>query len=235
MPTLGDMKAHIADDVDDTTGEYTSQIARAITRAIAHYERHRFYFNEIRDIDIPCAPGQDFYDETDEPRIKSLLHIDNAFLIDGATVNIATADDDELTADLSEEQVASMAYHLQWVTPASIETLSDSGASFGRPRCYSYHDQKIRIYPFPDTEFYSIRLHAWIRLDAPTEETDSNPWTNEAYDLIVARAKRYLATNTLRDAEMAIAAKIDEDEQFDLLKRETSSKNGSGLIRPTCF
>lgn len=235
MPTLGEMRAHLADDIDDTTGEYSAQISRAITRAIAHYQRHRFYFNEIRDFDIPTAEGQDLLDDNDDTRIATLLHIDDAFLIDGSSVTLGTVDSDELTVDLSEEQSGGTVYQMHWVTPRSLEVMSDTSASFGRPTCYSYYDQKLRIYPFPDSANYTIRLHAWIRIDAPTEETDTNAWTEDAYDLIVARAKRYLATNTLRDAEMAIAAKIDEDEQFDLLKRETSSKNGSGFIRPTCW
>lgn len=235
MPTLGDMKSHIADDIDDTNGEYAVQIGRAIERAVAHYQRHRFYFTEIRDLDIAVEAGQDLLDETNDARIATLLAIDNAFLVDGSTVDLTTMDAESLTVDLTEEQTGGMVYTLAWISPAEMEVISDSGASFGRPNCYSYHSQKLRIYPFPDSVNYTIRLHAWIRIDVPTSDTSSNAWTTEAYDLIVARAKRHLATNTLRDAAMAVTAKLEEDEQFDLLKRETSSKNGSGRIVPTCF
>lgn len=46
MPTLGDMKAAIADDIDDTTDEYADQIARAIDASIRYCERSEYYFND---------------------------------------------------------------------------------------------------------------------------------------------------------------------------------------------
>lgn len=46
MPTFGELKADIADDLDDTTGEYADQITRAIYAAIDYAQTTPYYFTD---------------------------------------------------------------------------------------------------------------------------------------------------------------------------------------------
>lgn len=243
MPTLAELQAHVADDIADTTGEYAVQIARAVMRAIAKYQRQRFYFNERRDVDIGLEAGQQFYDATNNEQIPKLLKIDAAFLLDGeigqVTVDTTetTVDDDDTFIDGASGLGGSPVeiHTMRATTPEHLELIGDSSASRSRPYLYSYFNQQLRIYPIPDSANYTMRLQAWVRVDAPTVGTESNAWTTEAYDLIHAAAKRYLAQHTLRDADLAVAAGLAEQDALMDLQAETSSKNGTGIITPTCW
>lgn len=60
MATLGEMKADIADDIDDTEGEYADQIAKAIEGAIRWCERDQYYFNDnLGTRRLPVLTGDD--------------------------------------------------------------------------------------------------------------------------------------------------------------------------------
>ncbi len=63
----------------------------------------------------------------------------------------------------------------------------------------------------------------------------TNPWTEDGYDLIKARAKYILAKDTLKDADVATEAFGDWKEQDARLKRETSYRGSRGSIVPTWF
>lgn len=212
MPTLGEMKTHIADDLDDTSSTYATQIARAITRAIEHYKKTRFAFNESRTIEITLVIDQDTYDEDDDADISAIIKMDGVFLIDAAG------------------QISSM----RPMTPQEMEILIDNSASSGEPYAYSYYGKTLRVYPIPDYA-YTVRIQAWYRLDAPSLDADENAWTNEAYDLIKSRALFNVATFTLQNEAVAMAAKRDELEAEDALTREMNNKNGTGYFTPTDF
>lgn len=212
MPTLGDMKAHLADDLDETGTTYTAAIARAITRAIEHYKKTRFAFNVSRTITFPTVADQADYDESDETDIPNIIKIDGLFLTDSSG---------EIT-------------DLRPISPQEMEILLDNSASSGEPYAYCYFANAFRIYPMPDA-VYTMTVMAWYRLDEPAADGDSNAWTEEAYDLIKSRALFYLATNTTRDADLAMAAKRDELEAEDALVGEANAKYGTGYIAATSF
>jgi len=214
MATLAQLKADIADSIDDTTGEYAPQIAKAITKAIRYCERETYYFNETRDITFPTVNGQDWYGVADNANIPTLVHIDMVYC-----------------EDASGERDQILRYR-----PADIELLADNSASRGEPYAYAYFGQRIRIYPIPDATPYIIRLQlAPYRLAALTADNQSNAWTTEAEDMIFARAKYILAKDTLKDVSVATEALNDYMDQASALKAETSKRNGTGKIIPTCF
>lgn len=214
MATLAEIKADIADDIDDTTGEYADAIAKAITKAIRYCERKTFYFNETRDVTFATVSGQEWYDGVDNSNIPTLVRIQYVFREDANNVRLPVTYD----------------------TPQSLEYLADNSAIRGEPMSYTYFGQRIRLYPIPDTQPFTIRLQLGpYRLAALTGDTDSNVWTTEAQDLIISRAKYIVCKNTLKDAAMAMEALNDYTDQYDALKAETSSRNGSGMIAPTSF
>lgn len=214
MTTLSDLSGAIADDIDDTEGEYASQIVKAVQAAQRYCERENYYFNETRDQTFPTVDGQEWYDAADNANIPTLVHIYALYSEDGNGVRLK----------------------LDRVTEEEIERLSDSSASTGEHYCWAYYGQKIRLYPIPGAQVFTIRMQiSPYRLDTLSAATDTNAWLNEAYDLMKSRAKYILAKDTLKDAAMAVEALNDYQDQHDALKRETSKRKGTGRIRPTCL
>jgi hypothetical protein len=213
MTTLADLTAEIADDIDDTTNEYGNAILKAVQGAQRDCERFTFYFNETRDKTFATVAGRGIYTKSDLADIGSLVRIQTAFLVDAAG------------------QVTG----LSPCTPEELELLSDNSAARAQPTVYAYFNQAIRLYPIPNA-VHTIRLQLGpYRLTPLSQPTDNNAWLDEAYDLLKARAKYRLYKNTLKDANLAAEALNDFNEQFALTKAETSSRNGSGSVRPTEF
>lgn len=214
MTTLADLTADIADDIDDTTGEYGDAILKAVQAAQRYCERKTYYFNETRDVTFDTVADQEWYDETDNANIASLVRIRAAYIEDSAG-NVTD---------------------LIWTDPGELEVLSDNTSATGEPTNYTYFGQRIRLYPIPTDDSWTIRLQIGpYRLGALTDPTDNNAWLDEAYDLIKGRAKYILGKNTLKDAELAAEGFNDWKDQHEELKAETSSRNGTGYVRPTQF
>lgn len=214
MTTFSDIKDAIADDIDDTVGEYASQIATAVLAAIRYCERKTYYFNETRDVTFATVDGQEWYDSSDNANIPTLVRIVAAWTEDSAGQR------DELVR----------------MMPADMEQLADSSGSRGEPYAFTYFGQRIRLYPMPDATAYTIRLQLGpYRLAPLSADSDTNAWLSEAYDLVKARAKYILAKDTLKDATIAAEALNDFNDQDNALAGETTSRNATGYIRPTDF
>lgn len=214
MPTYGQMQAEIADDTDDTTGEYSAQIKRAILASIRYCERSTFYFNETRDETFLTVSSQEWYGADDNANIPTLVRVQEAYC----------------------EREDGRRTRMRRATPEEIEILADNAASTGEPYAWTYFGQRIRIYPIPDLSTYTIRLQLGpYRLAVLSGDDDENAWLTEAWDMVKARAKYILAKDTLKDANMAIEALNDFNDQHSALKAETSSRNASGCIQATAF
>lgn len=214
MTTLADITGAIADDIDATNGEYSAQITDAVLAAIRYCERKLFYFNETRDETFTTIQAQDWYTATDNTNIPTLVRLQTAYLIDSG--NQIT----ELSRD----------------TPENMEVLADASASSGRPTCFAYYAQKIRLYPVPDAGPYTVRLQLGpYRLTPLASPNDTNAWLTEAYDMVKARAKYILQKDTLKDPALAAEALNDFKDQLGALKAETAQRSGTGYIVPTQF
>jgi hypothetical protein len=214
MTILSDLTADIADDVDDTTGEYGDAILKAVQGAQRDCERSTYYFNETRDVTFVTVSGQEWYGAADNANIPTLVRIQAAFSED------ASGQRSEIRRETAEE----------------LELLSDNSASSGEPYCWTYFNQQIRLYPVPGATVYTIRLQLGpYRLIVLSEPDDTNAWLAEAYDLLKARAKYRLWKNTLKEPGLAAEALNDWKDQDLLLAQETSSRKSTGRIRATCF
>lgn len=213
-PTFGSMAQSIADDIDDTTGEYNPQISRSIQESIRYCEREPFYFNQTREITFPTVDGRQFYDAADNSNIPTLINIHAAW-----------------TEDQSGQRST-----LSRATQEELELLSDNSASRGEPYLFDYFQRQIRLYPIPGEYVYTIRLQVGpYRLVPVVEDVDTNAWFTEAFDMIKARAKYILAKNTLKDPNLAAESLQDFNDQFDALKRESSMRLSRGVIIATCW
>lgn len=214
MTTLADLSSAIANEVDDTTGEYGAAIITAIQAAQRYCERSTYYFNETRDQTFVTVNGQQWYGAADNANIPTLVRI----------------------VALWSEDSSGQRIQLERVTPEEIESVSDNSASNGEPYCWTYFNQQIRLYPIPGAEVFTMRLQLGpYRLAPLVNNEDTNAWLAEAYDLMKARAKYILQKDILKDASLAMEALNDWRDQDAALAAETSSRNGTGRIRPTCF
>lgn len=214
MTTLADLSSAIADDIDDTTGEYGAAITKAIKAAQRYCERTTYYFNETRDVTFVTVNGQEWYGAADNANIPTLIRIEAVYSED------------------SNGQRLRMIRE----TPEDIEILADNSATTGEPFSWTYFNQQIRLYPIPDAAVFTIRLQLGLYRLAPlVNGADTNAWLSEAYDLIKARAKYILAKDTLKDASIAMEALNDWRDQDEALSAETASRSGTGMIRATCF
>lgn len=212
MATFADIKAEIADDVDDTTGEYSAQIARAVLASIRYCERETYYFNETREQTFDTVIDQQWYDENDNANIPTLVRIQRLYIIYNGQV-----------------------LDLLRTTPDEIELMSDTLSSRGKPTSWAYFGQRIRVYPVPDA-VYTVRMQIGpYRLAPLVDDADTSAWLTEAWDMVKARAKYILHKDTLKDVNLAAEAISDYNDQHDRLKAETSSRNGTGQVRPTQF
>jgi hypothetical protein len=96
------------------------------------------------------------------------------------------------------------------------------------PRGYAYYNDTLRLYPVPDA-VYTLELTGMAAIAAPALDADTNAWTNEAQDLIVARAKMTLFRAQFRDPEGTQLAIAETQEAFARLKRETSRRLATKL------
>jgi hypothetical protein len=214
MTTLADIASDIADDLDDTTGEYSDAITKAVQGAQRYCERSLFYFNETRDETFVTVDGQEWYGLADNAHIPTLVRIHALYSEDSGGQRLP----------------------LVRSAPEEIESIADSSAANGEPYWWTYYNQKIRLYPIPTATVYTIRLQLGpYRLTALSASSDTNAWLTEAYDMIKARAKYIIYKNTIKDASLAAEALNDYQDQYSELKAETSRRNGSGYIRPTSF
>ena len=209
MSTLAELKALIADDLD--RDDMDSQIAKAVSSAISHYEGTRFWFNEKRDIEFTLSSSQEFYGVNDSPYIPNLIEIDAFSVIQSGTPNPIYRRD------------------YDW-----IERTAMNGVA-GLPSDYAYYGQEIRFYPIPDgTGSMTARIAAHVRLDS-LSDSQENAWTTEAENLIRYRACWELSQNVIKDYEAADRYKPMEIDALQRLEAETTRRRTTGRVRASQF
>lgn len=212
MSTLAIMKARIADEL--ARSDLTSQIAYAISDAIAAYEDERFFFNESRGTTFSTVAAQEFYGESDAAAIGAIQKFDYVFAYQGT-----------------------QAYKLNYCGPEELEHLSDTASTTGFPWDYTYYNQQIRLYPIPDA-VYTVRVGASIKVAAPASDAETgNAWMTHAERLIRARAKFELASHVLYDDDLANAMGVVIEEAAGQLRGRTMrlTMPANARVRPMEF
>lgn len=203
MSNYGDMKSRIADEIADST--LSPQIILAINSAIDFYQRQEFYFN-TKTGTFSTVASQEYYTTAANADIPSIIKIMSMKVTD-----------------------SSYKYDVWPATFTDIDFLQD-GNHTGRPDSFAYFNKQIRLYPIP-TSVMTVTMAYTYRLAALSADSDENAWTSDAEELIRQRAKRLIATDILRDVDMANAAVSLEKEALDALRKETRLRRSATMLR----
>lgn len=198
-----------------------SPIINAIQTAIAKWEREPFYFNSLYETNaFNTVNGQEFYTASDFPAIATMPDVVMIHILINAN-----------------------RYTLNPRTWEYLEDISVNPAVTGYPIDYAYFAEELRLYPIP-SDAWPLTFSRRQRVAALVNNTDSNIWTTDAYDLIRSEAKLVLAQEVLHDSDMAAEMKMaiygDPGNAASRgylypLKAETSRREGRGRLRPTYF
>lgn len=206
MATLGIMKQRIADEI--ARADLTSQIAYAISDAIKHHERARFYFNEAINT-FTTVDGQEWYSSSDASWIPDVIEIDSLRVT-----------------------VSGRPWPLMKATMADMEFLAAGTATEGDPERFCYYRQQIRLYPTPNAA--RTMTCAYVqRLAELTDDSQENAWTDDAEELIRARAKIILWEQVIRGqagAANGAQLRVIEADALRRLRNETASRISSRQI-----
>lgn len=204
MATLGTMKARIADEL--ARADLTSQIALAITSAIAFYDTRRFWFNET-EATFNTVSGTDAYTASDAAFIATLI------------------EDDSMTVTVSGKKSP-----LRKVPFGEIQAERIDAVPAGPPARYAFYRQRLYVAPVPDAA-YALIVFYTAQLGVPASDGASNAWTTEAEELIRLHAKVDLFENVIRDYPEADRMRAREADVLARLSALSNRRASSGVIR----
>jgi hypothetical protein len=104
----------------------------------------------------------------------------------------------------------------------------EQGSETGQPSRWTQAGDAILLWPTPDAA-YRLLVSGQAQVDAPEHDGDESVWTNEAQDLIAARAKFILFRDIFRDVEGTQLAAQAEGEALSRLRKESRRRMGAGL------
>ena len=203
MATLADLRARIQDDIDDPN--LTSQIDVAIKRAINYYQTQRFWFNAKTSTFVTVSGTAEYSSTEGFP--SDIIHIDK--------VKSTISSNDFYIPRISYEEY--------------LET--DTGNINGQPDVYAIYKESMFIFPTPDAS-YTVSLSYHHSYDELASDGDSNDFTNNAQDLIEARAEWFLYSRIIKDTEMAQLAKAEEFDVLGELRARTDKYIATSTVRP---
>lgn len=226
--TYQQLQQQIADELGDRqdllaplsdSGLSLSPIQNAIQSAIAKWEREPFYFNELYGQNLfNTVAGQEFYGVNDNGVIAASPDLIRLHVL-----------------------IGNNRYPLYVRTWQYLEDTSVNPNVTGQPIDYAYFAEQLRFYPIPDNS-YPITVSGTQRFAALAAGTDTNAWTQDAFDLIRSEAKLILAREVLYDDELAARMDIaiyggrarGQRGYLAALKAE-GTRRGKSRITPSFF
>lgn len=208
MTTFVTLQNNVATNVNRT--DFTTQIKLAINRAIKFYSRtNRFWFNETTGT-FNTVASQFAYGSADSVPT-------NILKLDDVTVTIASTDIPVLQRRT-----------LDWVLKNNLSRVT------GTPTDYAYFQNKFYISLIPDA-VYVITLYYVKSYSDLSADADTNDFTDNAEDLIEARATWWVYSKLLRNQEAATAAKAEELEALSALQKQTERLISTGRVVISSF
>jgi hypothetical protein len=212
MTTLSILKGVIADDL--ARPDLTSQIAAAITQAISFYQEEHLFWMESRSNTFNTVATQSAYTSSDSADIPNWIKITDLFI-----------------EDSDGQRYGPLCRLDQW----EMEQLLDDGASSGRPGSWSLYDDTMYFHPIPDA-VYTVRPMGQLLVAEPSSDSEpNNPWMVKGFELVRCAAKGYVFLHTMKDPDQASIMALAAERELGKLRRDTSKRTATGVIRPTQF
>lgn len=120
-------------------------------------------------------------------------------------------------------------YILNPVNFSRYERLAGDPADRGQPQAFSFYGGSLYLWPLPDRA-YPLTLRYQKRVDPPSLDTDVTVWTDDAEDLIRARAKKLICRDVTMNANGMQAAQMAEAEALDRLLDEALRNQDVGRL-----
>lgn len=200
MANFRDMQDRINLDYLNRT-DLTNETKRALLRAIKHYEKNRFWFNQTS----------------------------TALAVGSASVTVAIPSD-FLALDYATVRDSSIDYIVTVRSFDRIAYQNQNTATSGIPKEICYYKDALYFTPKP-VSATSITIYYTQSLAVLSADADTNGWTSAAEDLIVHHATADMLANVLRvtDSTQVQAHKTWEMEAFKELQQGNVIRSGFGL------
>ncbi len=206
--TFLQMQQRIADDLDRT--DLTTQIKKAINRAIMHYQTEPFWFKET-STSFSAVSGQEEY-----------------------VMGTGGVPTDIEMIDILERQYNGTKTKMTPITPDELEAKQSLQAT-GIPDEYAQYQNRFKLYPIPNQSGITILIKYTKNYTELSADTDTNDWLTYAEDLIEAKSRWWLNTRVIKDASAALDDEKEEMKALDALRTLNTHKTGAGRIIPTSF
>lgn len=202
MTTYADLLGRVADDLDRS--DLSQQIDRELRRAVMHYERQRWWFNE-QQATASTSSSQEAY---------------------GLPADLLILDDLEITINSRRHRMN----EIQWSRYLDEYRYNNV---VGQPYDWAMYSDQIWLGPVPN-QVYTLNLNyiRTLRPESFTDGT-SNEWTNFADDLITARALKTLGARPLQLVSGTLVSwQALEVQALKSLEAMNEQRLMTGLARP---
>jgi hypothetical protein len=183
--------------------DLTTQIGRAVNRAIHYYSNTEFYFNQnVWGFKLPSG-------------VESITFA-SASISDASHIQLVNI-------------IKTSSYN--WVaTPVPLSEIRDMNttglSNTGEPYLYAVFKDSLYFYAVPNVT-YSVDVYGLIRMQALSASGDTNSFLVQAEDLIENRAAWDLYSRILKDPDNAAVAKQNELEALSTLQGKTTTLQSS--------
>ncbi len=207
MATAGNLCTTIIGDLARSDTSISDIVLIDIKSAIRDYEAQRFYFNE-RKLSISLSSSNTYllalWVATDAT-LGDIIEVDNmSVLVNSGTRRYKL---NEITYDRMREQDYG------------------PGLPTGNPERYAIFQQSIVIDTFPSPVITGT-IDCHVKFLDLSVMADSNPWTNDASELIRNAALKRLWGRRFHDTELAQIAAVGEQLALAALQRRTDALSG---------
>lgn len=184
--------------------DFTTQVKNAINATIRHYNRERFQWNQTVTALVAVAGTETIALPSDFLELDRLEYMYNG------------------TSRLEIHEL-----DLESIRRINVDQ------STGTPEWFTVYGANIYLANVPDSAYpvYCFYLHRYPDLSA---DTDTSPWLDNAYDLVVAGAAKLVWARTIRNVSAAqVCAQLESDYALEL--RAYRDQNQLRRIKATDF
>ena len=208
MATFDQMLARIQTDIKRT--DIDTSIKKAINRAVQHYSKERFFFNEAKTTFATIA-------NTETYAYGSGTIPSDIWAIDRMTITRTSTD----------------IYPLPQVSFEDLRYMSTTGTSSPNlPDVWALWNKTFYFYPIPNA-VYTMTLYYQPAYADLSATSDTNVFLSYGEDLIESRARAWLYARLLEDPTQAQVAKVEEQEALQALRERSSSVISTGRLSPS--